>query len=105
VLGRTRDLDSAPLLIFCLNDQDLRVVKEARDALRFVSRKFDSFGPEIPEGTYQIEEFEAERRKAVAAWKAWYLSIRPDHQFDCGCIRLRSSQPVYAGFQAPADRS
>jgi hypothetical protein len=82
VLGRTRDLNNVPLLIFALNDPELGVVQAARDALRFTSRRFESFGPEIPEGTYEVEKFEKDRRKAIAEWKAWYLSVRPDHQFD-----------------------
>jgi hypothetical protein len=82
LLGRSRSLDNVPLLIFALRDPDLRVVKEARDGLRFTSRRFDSFGPEIPEGTYEVDQFEKERRAAIEAWKAWYLSVRPDHAFE-----------------------
>jgi hypothetical protein len=82
MLGKTGDLNNAPLLIFALKDPDLRVVQEARDALRFLSRKFETVGPEIPDGPYDLDAFERERRKAILAWKAWYLSVRPDHQFD-----------------------
>jgi hypothetical protein len=81
LLAKTRDLDQVPLMIFSLNDPDLGVVREARDALRFVSRTFAAFGPEIPEGTYEVTAFEAQRRKAIEQWKAWYLSVRPEHTF------------------------
>ena len=57
------------------------MVLEARDALRFMSRKFEALGPEIPEGTYEVDEFEKARRKAIEQWKAWYLSVRPEHVF------------------------
>ncbi len=81
MIAKTRDLNHVPLLIFALNDPDLLVVMEARDALRFISRKFESLGPEIPEGTYDLDAFDRERRNAIEQWKAWYLSIRPEHSF------------------------
>jgi hypothetical protein len=70
-LGKLRSLDYAPTLIFALTDPDKRVVREARDALRSVSRNFEGFGPP--------DNFEnAERDQAVQRWKAWYHSVRPD---------------------------
>lgn len=82
MLAKTRALDHVPLLIFALNDPHLGVVREARDALRFISRKFDTLGPEIPEGMYELAPFEAERRKAIEQWKTWYLSVRPEYSFE-----------------------
>jgi hypothetical protein len=82
LLGKTRDLNHVPLLIFALNDPDLRVVKEARDALRFISRTFDALGPEIPEGPYEVDQFDRQRRKAIQQWQDWYLSVRPEHTFE-----------------------
>ncbi len=73
-LAQARDLNNVPVLIYALGDPDVRVVKEARDALRFVSRKFKGFGP--PD-----QSTPEEREAAKAAWKQWYLSIRPDAQF------------------------
>jgi hypothetical protein len=81
-LARTRDLDHVPLLIYALRDSDWGVVKEARDGLRFISRKFDAFGPEIPSEDSKPEEIEAGRRKAIQAWQAWYRSIRPEYVFE-----------------------
>ena len=43
-LARTRNLDHVPTLIYGLTDPDWTVVREARDGLRFVSRKFAGFG-------------------------------------------------------------
>lgn len=75
-LGRSRDLDNVPTLIYALSDPDLRVVGEARDSLRFISRKFDGFGYEPKPGDT------AARRTAIEQWKNWFRSIRPDAQFD-----------------------
>ena len=81
-LSKTRDLDLVPLLIFALKDADWGVVREARDGLRFISRKFDTFGPDIPEAGDDLVKAEIERKKAIEAWKAWYLSIRPAYKFE-----------------------
>jgi hypothetical protein len=64
-------MDYAPTLIFALTDPDKRVVREARDGLRSISRNFEGFGPP--------DNFDvAERDKAVERWKAWYAKVRPD---------------------------
>ncbi|HEX6962184.1 MAG TPA: hypothetical protein VF175_09975 [Lacipirellula sp.] len=70
-LSEMRNLDYAPTLIFALTDPDKRVVREARDGLRSVSRNFEGFGP--PDN---FEE--GERQQAVEQWKAWYQAARPD---------------------------
>jgi HEAT repeat protein len=70
-LGRTGNLDYVPTLLFALTDPDRRVVIEARNELRFISRNFDGFGPP--------DEFtDDERFKAIDNWKKWYKSIRPN---------------------------
>jgi hypothetical protein len=69
-LGRTGNLDYVPSLLYALTDPDMRVVLEARNGLRFISRNFDGFGPP--------DDFsEQQRYDAVDAWKNWYKSIRP----------------------------
>lgn len=70
-LGRARDLDNVPILVYGLTDPDWRVVKEARDALRYVSRKIDGFG--LNQSTEDIE-----KRAAIRKWKEWYRKIRPN---------------------------
>jgi HEAT repeats len=70
-LGRAGSLDYVPTLIYALTDPDRRVVLEARDGLRFVSRRFDGFGP--PDNFTDKQQFEA-----VDAWKDWYRSLRPN---------------------------
>jgi hypothetical protein len=70
-LGRLRNLDYAPTLVFALTDPDKRVVREARDALRSVSRNFEGFGPP--------DNFDdGQRDTAVQRWKNWYHTVRPD---------------------------
>ena len=73
-LARTRDLDEVPTLIFALTDQDWRVVREGRDGLRFVSRRFNGFG--MPAQANKEEKVEA-----VKQWKQWYRSVRPHADF------------------------
>jgi hypothetical protein len=73
-LGRVRELDNVPVLIYALSDPDMRVVREADKGLRFISRKFDGVG--LPE-----EPKPEQARAAIGAWKAWYQSIRPNAEF------------------------
>jgi hypothetical protein len=70
-LAKRDKLDDVPTLIFALTDPDRRVVLAARDALRLVSRRRKGFG--LPD-----EYTDSQRFDAVEAWKAWYLSVRPD---------------------------
>jgi hypothetical protein len=73
-LGRVRELDNVPVLIYALSDPDMRVVREADKGLRFISRKLDGVGlPEEPKAE--------QTRAAIAAWKGWYQSIRPNAEF------------------------
>jgi hypothetical protein len=74
-LGRTGDLDYVPTLLYALTDPDRRVVLQARDSLRFISRNFDGFGP--PDDFVESQRFEA-----LDAWKKWYLSLRPTAVLD-----------------------
>jgi hypothetical protein len=70
-LSQLRDVEYAPTLIFALTDPDKRVVREARDGLKSVSRRFEGYGPS--------DNFEdAERQAAVERWKEWYRAVRPD---------------------------
>lgn len=70
-LAELRNIDHAPTLIFALTDPDKRVVREARDGLRSISRSFEGFGPP--------DNFEEpERVAAIDRWKAWYRAVRPD---------------------------
>lgn len=70
-LARARDLDNVPVLIFALGDPDAQVVAEAREGLRFISRRLEGLGP--PPNPTPEQKQEAQRQ-----WKQWYLSIRPD---------------------------
>lgn len=69
-IAKMQDLDFVPTLIYAMTDPDKRVVREARDGLRFVSRKFNGFGLE--------DNFtDSERYNAIDRWKTWYRLVRP----------------------------
>ena len=74
-LGRQRNLDNVPVLIYALTDPDPVIVREARDALRRLSRKLDGFG--LPD-----DPTETQRTAAIRKWQAWYRAIRPDAVFE-----------------------
>lgn len=74
-LGRTRELDNVPTLLYALTDPDPDVVTATIDALRYISRR-----PPGSNGT-DIHD-ETTRGAAISFWKKWYLSIRPDTIFD-----------------------
>lgn len=70
-LAQTGDFDHVPTLLYALADPDPRLAIEARDGLRFVSRRFDGFGP--PDRFTRQEQLEA-----VDRWVRWYQGVRPD---------------------------
>lgn len=73
-IRQSKDFDSIPVLIYALSDPDGRVALEARDALRFITRKFNGFG--MP------RDADASQRSLYAnQWKNWYRSVRPDAEF------------------------
>ncbi|REK31314.1 MAG: hypothetical protein DWQ45_02270 [Planctomycetota bacterium] len=85
-LGRTNDLSLAKHLITALDDQDLGVIIEARNALCWLSRKPTGLGEAADPFEDLPEDATAEQRSsAIAAWHAelirkwgeWYLEHRP----------------------------
>ncbi|MBC8352522.1 MAG: hypothetical protein H8E66_11070 [Planctomycetes bacterium] len=73
-LGTVRDLGSAPALIFALSDPDKRVMRAARDSLRFMSRNSDGFNFVIGDERPTKPEFQEAQRQ----WTGWLLSVKPD---------------------------
>ena len=74
-LSRAGTLDDVPTLIYVLTDPEAEIVLAARSGLRRISRKILGF--EMP------DDFdESDRRTAIDNWKAWYLAIRPDAEFE-----------------------
>ncbi len=73
-LARSDDLDNVPALIYALTDGDGRIVHEANNGLRFISRKLMAH-PLPPDPTIE------QKWGVQAKWKAWLLSIRPDAEF------------------------
>ncbi len=74
-LARSGSLDSVPVLIYALTDPDPVIMREARDGLRRISRKFRGFG-------LSDNPTKAEVEQAVRAWRQWYVAVRPDAEFD-----------------------
>ena len=74
-LARSGNFSVVPTLVYALSDPDLAVMREARDGLRFVSRKFDGFG-------LSDKPTKEEVYVAVEQWKAWCRTIRPQAYFD-----------------------
>jgi hypothetical protein len=70
-LGRGRQLDHVPTLIYALSDPDIHVVTAAVEALRLISRQRPG-----SQGTVITDELT--RKAAIEYWKAWYLAIRPE---------------------------
>jgi HEAT repeat protein len=81
-IARGRDLGQGPLLIHLLRDADARVVRAASESLGEISRKYTDFGLG-PEPTPE------RRERAIAEWKSWYRSVRPD-------VDLESYDPMAA---------
>ncbi len=101
-LGRIGDVRSTPLLIATLKDADLDVAAEASLALCRLSRQWHgplkgpltderipAEPPIRPEGDLieaDLKAWEASvitwRQDATAAWKRWYLSVRPYDERD-----------------------
>jgi hypothetical protein len=73
-LGKLRDFDCVPNLIYALGDPDIQVREAAHKALRVLSRQFDI--PNPPENAGD-EHYERLKR----TWKKWYLTIQPDAVF------------------------
>ena len=70
-LSQMRDLDFVPTLLYAMTDPDKRVVREARDGLRFISRRFNGFG--LPDNFSDTERYES-----LDKWKQWYRRVRPN---------------------------
>jgi HEAT repeat protein len=73
-LAKIRNLDNIPTLVYALSDPDLRVMVEARDGLRFISRKFQGFA-------LNDAPTDQQREAAAESWKGWYREIRPNAFF------------------------
>ncbi len=70
-IGRSRDLDFGPLLLFLLSDDDPRVALAARDTLRRLARRSNGFG-------FSTAASDEQQQAAIERWIQWYQSVRPD---------------------------
>jgi len=71
LLSADRDLNNAPRLITALRDKDPRVVVNARNGLRRMSRKVNGFG-------LSSEPTPDDVARVVKQWNQWYRTIHPD---------------------------
>ena len=74
-LARAERLNAVPLLLYALTDPDVSVMRESRDALRFLSRRIDGFG--LPDNPTPEE-----KSQAYDKWLKWFRSVRPDVDLD-----------------------
>jgi Prenyltransferase and squalene oxidase repeat len=74
-LGRTRDLNNAPIIIAALSDPDDDVFLAAEETLQFMTRSISN--PAENEGITP-----ARRAGAVRKWRNWFLSIRPNAKLE-----------------------
>ena len=83
-LGKKRNLDLVPALIYALTDPEPDIVREARDSLRRISRRFQGFG--LPDNPTELE-----LQAAIRKWQAWYLAIRPDADLEDWLVLSRQT--------------
>lgn len=69
-LAQTGDFDHVPTMLYALASPDPRLAIEARDGLRFISRRFTGFG--LKDKFTREEQLEA-----VDKWMKWYHGVRP----------------------------
>jgi hypothetical protein len=73
--SREQGLDAVPILLYALTDPDVVATREARNALRFISRRLNGFG--LPDNPTPEEKAEA-----IAKWRNWYLQVRPEAELE-----------------------
>ncbi|MAQ88356.1 MAG: hypothetical protein CMM03_00700 [Rhodopirellula sp.] len=73
--AREQGLDAVPILLYALTDPDVVATQEARNALRFISRRLNGFG--LPDNPSPEEKAEA-----IAKWRNWYLQVRPEAELE-----------------------
>lgn len=88
-LGRTADLSTARLLVEALNDSNVDVLVEARNALCWISRRPDGMGlpanpleglPKDADARQRQAAIEKWKKRAIARWQGWLLEVRPYNQ-------------------------
>jgi hypothetical protein len=70
-LGRSREIEYVPLMIYALTDPDPHVAVAADEALRFMSRRLGATRIKVPPD-------DAAREAAVEYWKEWFIKLHPD---------------------------
>jgi hypothetical protein len=70
-IGKVRDFNNIPFLIFALTDPQPEIVGIANDGLRFVSRKFNA-------RKVSSKPSKDEMNALVKFWSKWYLEVVPE---------------------------
>lgn len=74
-MANARHLNFAPSLIRLLSDDDVEVSLAAKEGLVTLSRRRDAHG-------FNARGSDASKQNAIARWKEWYASLRPDADLD-----------------------
>jgi hypothetical protein len=74
LLGRSRDFESVPVLIYALTDPDSEVPAIAEESLRLLTRK-------LTVRHLDVDATSEEKEEAASYWRRWYKSVRPDYVF------------------------
>lgn len=79
-LARSRDYRVIPVLVYGLADPDDDVYADARECLRYISRRMDAFGlpPERPDREALAEGME----RAMDWFHEFHVDVEPDQEFD-----------------------
>ena len=70
-IGKFREFDNVPFLIYALSDPEPEISKLAYEGLRFVSRKFNAQKLSTKPNKQEIDAI-------VKFWSKWYLEVVPD---------------------------
>lgn len=70
-IGKMRDFNNVPFLIFALSDPEPEIARLANDGLRFISRKFNAKKLSERPNKQEIDAL-------VKFWSDWYLEVVPD---------------------------
>ncbi len=90
-LGRTGDMRVVPKVIEALNDNNLDVVVEARNALCWISHRPNGFGmpahpledhEDIKDNAKKEEIIKDWKEKSIEKWTKWYRKVRPYQERD-----------------------
>lgn len=78
LLGKSNDINNAPVLILAIDDEDYQVARTAHESLLRITRNPN--GAAFP--TENDSNYERKRKELIANWKKWYKEIDPNARLD-----------------------